>query len=134
MSQEVYEMITRLDRERIETHLVVQCAPMISGMKVSNLLNVERKLAPQMKQVLERSGISYYLLLESGDKATFLVYREDELKAYLMQDGVCQSMKSFGYESLDLNDVLSCFQTDCRISTRDGIVTRLSCGRCGGLH
>ena len=43
MSQEVYEMITRLDRERIETHLVVQCAPMISGMKVSNLLNVEKK-------------------------------------------------------------------------------------------
>ena len=80
MSQEVYEMITRLDRERIETHLVVQCAPMISGMKVSNLLNVEKKLAPQMKQVLERSGISYYLLLESEDKATFLVYREDGLQ------------------------------------------------------
>ena len=52
---------------------------MISGMKVSNLLNVEKKLAPQMKQVLERSGISYYLLLESEDKATFLVYREDEI-------------------------------------------------------
>ena len=105
MSQEVYEMITRLDRERIETHLVVQCAPMISGMKVSNLLNVEKKLAPQMKQVLECSGISHYLLLESEDKATFLVYREDG-----------QSMKSFGYESLDLNDVLSCFQkryADC---------------------
>ena len=116
MSQEVYEMITRLDRERIETHLVVQCAPMISGMKVSNLLNVEKKLAPQMKQVLERSGISYYLLLESEDKATFLVYREDGLKAYLMQDRVCQSMKSFGYESLDLSDVLSRFQkryADC---------------------
>uniref|UniRef100_UPI00402898C2 DUF3793 family protein n=1 Tax=Roseburia inulinivorans TaxID=360807 RepID=UPI00402898C2 len=116
MSQEVYEMITRLDRERIETHLVVQCAPMISGMKVSNLLNVEKKLAPQMKQVLERSGISHYLLLESEDKATFLVYREDGLKAYLMQDRVCQSMKSFGYESLDVNDVLSCFQkryADC---------------------
>ena len=116
MSQEVYEMITRLDRERIETHLVVQCAPMISGMKISNLLNVEKKLAPQMKQVLERSGISYYLLLESEDKATFLVYREDGLKAYLMQDRVCQSMKNFGYESLDLSDVLSCFQkryADC---------------------
>ena len=113
MSQEVYEMITRLDRERIETHLVVQCAPMISGMKVSNLLNVEKKLAPQMKQVLERSGISYYLLLESEDKATFLVYREDGLKAYLMQDRVCQSMKNFGYESLDLSDVLSRFQKRC---------------------
>ena len=103
MSQEVYEMITRLDRERIETHLVVQCAPMISGMKVSNLLNVEKKLAPQMTQ-------------ESEDKATFLVYREDGLKAYLMQDRVCQSMKNFGYESLDLSDVLSRFQkryADC---------------------
>lgn len=96
MSQEVYEMITRLDRERIETHLVVQCAPMISGIKISNLFNVEKRLASQLKQVLERSGISYYLLLESEDKVTFLVYREDELKAYLMQDRVCQSMKNFG--------------------------------------
>ena len=53
MSQEVYEMITRLDRERIETHLVVQCAPMISGMKVSNLLNVEKKLAPQTHKAIK---------------------------------------------------------------------------------
>ena len=33
-----------------------------------------------------------------------------------MQDRVCQSMKSFGYESLDLSDVLSRFQkryADC---------------------
>ena len=116
MSQEVYEMITRLDRERIETHLVVQCAPMISGIKISNLFNVEKRLASQLKQVLERSGISYYLLLESEDKVTFLVYREDELKAYLMQDRVCQSMKNFGYESLDLTEVLKRFQkryTEC---------------------
>jgi len=116
VSQEVYEMITRLDRERIETHLVVQCAPMISGIKISNLFNVEKRLAFQLKQVLERSGISYYLLLESEDKVTFLVYREDELKAYLMQDRVCQSMKNFGYESLDLTEVLKRFQkryTEC---------------------
>ena len=116
MSQEVYEMITRLDRERIETHLVVQCAPMISGIKISNLFNVEKRLAAQLKQVLERSGISYYLLLESEDKVTFLVYREDELKAYLMQDRVCQSMKNFGYESLNLAEVLKRFQkryTEC---------------------
>mgnify|MGYP000700700444 CR=1 FL=1 len=43
MSQEVYEMITRLDRERIETHLVVQCAPMISGMKISNFTECGEK-------------------------------------------------------------------------------------------
>ena len=93
MSQEVYEMITRLDRERIETHLVVQCAPMISGIKISNLFNVEKRLAFQLKQVLERSGISYYLLLESEDKVTFLVYREDELKAYLMQKRYTECME-----------------------------------------
>ena len=109
MSEEVYEMITRLDRERIETHLVIQCAPLIYGMKVSNLFNVDRRLAGQMKQVLKSSGISYYLLMDSEDKATFLVYREDALKAYLMQDRVCQSLKSFGYENLALSSVLQRF-------------------------
>ena len=110
MSKEVYEMITRLDRERIETHLVVQCAPMISGIKISNLFNVEKRLADQMRQVLEQSGISYYLLLDGEDKVTFLVYREDELKAYLMQDCVCRSMRKFGYRNLELAEVLDRFR------------------------
>ena len=80
MSQEVFEMITRLDRENIETHLVIQCAPMISGMKISNLLIVERRLAKEVRRVLNRSGIAYFLLLEKEEKVTFLIYHEDELK------------------------------------------------------
>ena len=113
------EMMNEEERKIAKTmsdYATTEKEKIFKEMKVSNLLNVEKKLAPQMKQVLERSGISHYLLLESEDKATFLVYREDGLKAYLMQDRVCQSMKSFGYESLDLNDVLSCFQkryADC---------------------
>ena len=49
MSQEVYEIIKRMDREKIETHLVIQCAPMISGIKISNLLIVERSMTAQVK-------------------------------------------------------------------------------------
>ena len=85
MSQEVYELIKRMDREKIETHLVVQCAPMISGIKISNLLIVERSMAAQVRRVLNRSGISYFLLFESEEKVTYLLYRRDELKEYLKE-------------------------------------------------
>ena len=110
MSQEVFEMITRLDREKIETHLVIQCAPMISGMKISNLLIVERRLAKEVRRVLNRSGIAYFLLLEKEEKVTFLIYHEDELKAYLAEKKVCQSMRQFGYENLELAMVLERFK------------------------
>lgn len=110
MSQEVYEMIKRMDREKIETHLVVQCAPMISGIKISNLLIVERSMAAQVRRVLNRSGISWFLLLENEEKVTYLLYCKEELEDYLKEKNVCQSMKRFGYENLDLSVVLSQFQ------------------------
>ena len=110
MSQEVYELIKRMDREKIETHLVVQCAPMISGIKISNLLIVERSMAAQVRRVLNRSGISYFLLFESEEKVTYLLYRRDELKEYLKEKNVCLSMRHFGYKNLELPVVLSQFR------------------------
>lgn len=110
MSQEVYEMIKRMDREKIETHLVIQCAPMISGIKISNLLIVERSMAAQVRRVLNRSGILWFLLLENEEKVTYLLYCKEELEDYLKEKNVCQSMKRFGYENFDLSVVLSQFQ------------------------
>ena len=110
MSQEVYELIKRMDREKIETHLVIQCAPMISGIKISNLLIVERSMAAQVRRVLNRSGISYFLLLENEEKVTYLLYHKEELKEYLNEENVCRYMRHFGYENLELSAVLNQFR------------------------
>ena len=38
MSQEVFELVQGMDLKSIETQIALQCAPLISGLKVSNLL------------------------------------------------------------------------------------------------
>lgn len=42
MSQEIYEIVKGMDLENIETQLALQCAPLITGLKVSNLLIISK--------------------------------------------------------------------------------------------
>ena len=37
MSQEAIEMVRQMDTEKLENQLVLQCAPLIAGIKISNL-------------------------------------------------------------------------------------------------
>ena len=40
MCQEVLKIVQGMDRKHIGTQLVIQCAPLITGIKMSNLLIV----------------------------------------------------------------------------------------------
>ena len=41
MSKEAIEMIRKMDMEQVENQFVLQCAPLIAGLKMSNLLFVK---------------------------------------------------------------------------------------------
>lgn len=110
MSREVYELIREMDAEKIETHLVVQCAPMLSGIKISNLFIAERRLAAQVRRALRSSGISCLLLFDDGEKMTWFLYRERELSAYLAQGDVRGLMRRMGYESRETPEILEQFR------------------------
>ena len=38
MSKEVFQMVEELNQEDLQTQLALQCAPLLTGIKVSNLL------------------------------------------------------------------------------------------------
>lgn len=38
MSREIFELVREMDLKNIEIQLALQCAPLITGLKVSNLL------------------------------------------------------------------------------------------------
>jgi hypothetical protein len=40
MSQETWEIVTNKEIDGIEMQLALQCAPLIMGLKISNLLNI----------------------------------------------------------------------------------------------
>ena len=38
MRQEVFEIVQKMDKDNIRTQMALQCAPLITGLKVANLL------------------------------------------------------------------------------------------------
>ena len=43
MSKEAIEMIRKMDMEQVENQFVLQCAPLIAGLKMSNLFIIRKK-------------------------------------------------------------------------------------------
>lgn len=110
MSQEVFELVQGMDLKSIETQIALQCAPLISGLKVSNLLIISAEDEALVRVILRRSGISSFRLLRTGEKVTFLLFRKNPLEAYLKQQEVEAMLAEAGYAELSLGNILSTFQ------------------------
>lgn len=110
MSQEVFELVQGMDLKSIETQIALQCAPLISGLKISNLLIISAEDEALVRVILRRSGISFFRLLRTGEKVTFLLFRKNPLEAYLKQQEVEAMLAEAGYAELSLGNILSTFQ------------------------
>ena len=105
MSQEVFELVQGMDLKSIETQIALQCAPLISGLKVSNLLIISAEDEALVRVILRRSGISFFRLLRTGEKVTFLLFRKNPLEAYLKQQEVETMLVEAGYAELSLGNI-----------------------------
>lgn len=109
MSQEIYEIVKGMDLENIETQLALQCAPLITGLKVSNLLIIPKGNEEVVKRILNRTGISYYRLIQTRTKTTFLLFRRNELEEFLADENVRNVLMKAGYKSLQIDKILRTF-------------------------
>lgn len=109
MSQEIYEIVKGMDLENIETQLALQCAPLITGLKVSNLLIIPKGNEEVVKRILNRTGISYYRLIQTRTKTTFLLFRRNELEEFLSYENVKNVFIRAGYKSLQIGKILRIF-------------------------
>ena len=76
MSAEVADIIYSMDLGAIQSQLALQCAPLIVGLKISNLFVTSTHNIRALRKTLSGSGLSFYLLTSSEGKATFFVYKE----------------------------------------------------------
>lgn len=109
MSQEVFELVMGLDLKDIETQLAMQCAPVIMGLKISNLLIISNENVDKVKKILDGSKLSRQILLEREEKSVFLVYRLDCLKKYLSQEKIKKLLRQLGYQRMELEELFSVF-------------------------
>lgn len=97
---------------KLTFQLVLQCAPLIKRKKVSCGVTVEDSLFGELSHIFMGTGIMYRKLADKGGRSFVLFYREGELKEYLHRVANRSFMQSFGYDYMELPEMLD------RISTR----------------
>ena len=110
MCQEVFEILKQMDLSNVEVRLALQCAPVITGIKMSNLLIVSTENEEQVKEIFKGTGIHQYCLFRQEMKGVYFLYRIEELEAYLKASEVMQALKKFGYMDLSIIGVIQEFQ------------------------
>lgn len=98
-----------MEADDVELQLALQCAPLITGLKISNLLTISPEGFTQVGKIVEGSVLSLYPLLETEEKMVILLYREDRLEKYLKMPQVQKLLREAGYESDRLEDILPVF-------------------------
>ncbi|MCM1160439.1 MAG: DUF3793 family protein [Roseburia sp.] len=106
MSRETWTIVQNKEVWGIELQMALQCAPLITGLKISNLLNICKEDFPAMKELVKNSHISWYLLLERDDRMTIFLYDKKGLESYLAQKRVLEMFLEAGYKSFSLESIL----------------------------
>lgn len=109
MGKETVKRILDVGCDDLEVQLALQCAPLITGLKVSNLLIVDNDKADEVRKMYGQTKISLYLICSTEDRSIFLLYDEAGLSAYLQDERVTKILFWKGYSQLNLEYVLNEF-------------------------
>ena len=109
MSFDIVDIIKEMDVHSIPLQLALQCAPVISGIKISNLLTIPAKSLRELSVVLKKTELSFRILYPGRERLVILIYRETELKEYLEREEVMAFIYKCGYETSDIGKIFPVF-------------------------
>jgi len=86
----------------LSEQIAMQCAPLLAGLKPSNLLIVSMEQEENVKAILKGTEVNAYCLSEYDGKKVYLLYRIQELTAYLTRKEVQALLFELGYQGAEL--------------------------------
>lgn len=96
--------------EDVELQMAIQCAPVITGIKISNLLNIRADSYRQAAEIVSGSDISMYTLGAAGGRVTVFLFDKAGLCDFLRREEVRAMLRRFGYEDCSVDKVLPVFR------------------------
>lgn len=93
---------------RLQFQLILQCAPLLKGIKVACITNLERRHCRMLGGILKGTGITYRMLAVREERCLVILFREKEMERYLMGKEIREFLKEFGYILTEENDGHAC--------------------------
>jgi hypothetical protein len=109
MSFDIVDIIKEMDVHSIPLQLALQCAPVISGIKISNLLTIPAKSLRELSVVLKKTELSFRILYPGRERLVILIFREAKLREYLAREEVMAFIYKSGYETSDISKIFPVF-------------------------
>lgn len=106
MSKELIRIIEEMNHKELNTQLALQCAPLLTGNKLSNLLIVDISEKNKVIKMFRNTGLSLFILFQTETRVTFLLYRRCKLVKHLHQTDVKELMIKLGYSQYELRFIL----------------------------
>lgn len=120
MSRDVLEMLQRIGLHNVELQIALQCAPLLAGLKVSNLLILPVRDVVKVRQILKYSDVDYELISVKEQKATMLLYREKHLEAYFESQEIRLLMQFMGYTDFATKALIARFRKHYEAYQQEG--------------
>lgn len=92
--------------EKFGFRVVTQCAPVLKGVKISNLITMKPGGWRKIRAYLKKSRIICIPLYADAEKEVLFLYRYEQLERHLKNREVCEFLRSCGYESFEVASVL----------------------------
>ena len=92
--------------EKFGFRVVTQCAPVLKGVKISNLITMKPGGWRKIRAYLKKSRINCIPLYADAEKEVLFLYRYEQLERHLKNREVREFLRSCGYESFEVASVL----------------------------
>ena len=102
-------MLTWWYHEPLEVKIANQCAPVLAGVKPSNMLVLENKHIRDVVRVLEGTGLSWRCLYAGEEKNIWLLYRKEAMEETVLGKEQMLFLREWGYEEDTLERMLMKF-------------------------
>ena len=105
--------------EPLEVKIANQCAPVLAGVKPSNMLVLENKHIRDVVRVLEGTGLSWRCLYAGEEKNIWLLYRKEAMEETVLGKEQMLFLREWGYEEDTLERMLMKFSQRFRQYRKD---------------
>lgn len=112
-------MLTWWYHEPLEVKIANQCAPVLAGVKPSNMLVLENKHIRDVVRVLEGTGLSWRCLYAGEEKNIWLLYRKEAMEETVLGKEQMLFLREWGYEEDTLERMLIKFSQRFRQYRKD---------------
>ena len=92
--------------EKFGFRVVTPCAPVLKGVKISNLITMKPGGWRKIRAYLKKSRIICIPLYADAEKEVLFLYRYEQLERHLKNREVREFLRSCGYESFEVASVL----------------------------